>query len=79
MICFQPKALSMPFLRLDDGKDMSAMLAHWELEHYRQLYRDQIDRLVDTLTVQPWLPADQGPDFCAELCAQLNASKVGLH
>ncbi|MDD2991748.1 hypothetical protein [Zoogloea sp.] len=31
---------------------MSAMLAHWELEHYRQLYRDQIDRLVDTLTVR---------------------------
>ena len=28
------------------------MLARWELEHYRQLYRDQIDRLVDTLTVR---------------------------
>lgn len=28
------------------------MLIHWELEHYRQLYRDQIDRLVDTLTVR---------------------------
>lgn len=28
------------------------MLPHWELEHYRQLYRNQIDRLVDTLTVR---------------------------
>ena len=28
------------------------MLPHWELEHYRKLYRDQIDRLVDTLTVR---------------------------
>jgi hypothetical protein len=35
-----------------DEKDMSAMLTHWELEHYRQLYRNQIDRLVDTLTVR---------------------------
>jgi len=42
----------MSFSRLDDGKYMSAMLPHWELEHYRQLYRDQIDRLVDTLTVR---------------------------
>jgi hypothetical protein len=42
----------MSFSRLDDGKDMSAMLPHWELEHYRKLYRDQIDRLVDTLTVR---------------------------
>ncbi|MBS0348169.1 MAG: hypothetical protein JSR69_17120 [Proteobacteria bacterium] len=31
---------------------MSAMLTHWELEHYRQLYRNQIDRLVETLTVR---------------------------
>ena len=28
------------------------MLTHWELEHYRQLYRNQIDRLVETLTVR---------------------------
>ncbi len=28
------------------------MLTHWELEHYRQLYRNQIDRLVDTLTAR---------------------------
>jgi hypothetical protein len=42
----------MSFSRLDDGKDRTAMLTHWELEHYRQLYRNQIDRLVETLTVR---------------------------
>lgn len=28
------------------------MLGHWELEHYRQLYLNQIDRLVDILAVR---------------------------